>query len=534
MKLSSDNHRGFRYSSAFSAPESRRIRVLFYTSNVNKYLQARYVMSRFGFVIEHFRGTTPYAEDYSVGKEKLLEQAILEIIERERDVVFFLEDTSLRIDAFSSTSLDVPGLAVKEWFQGITFEQLDQQLRNKGNNRAATIESGIALHLPGRSRPVFFFGESVGQVANVASDFRTSSIHPWLNSRTFDGWFIPDGTHKRLGQMSADESMRWHFRSRALVLLAERLVEYTAVVNLPPRSIFVRRKRYHKGQKNLFRDKNPILVVCGERASGKTMIGDYLSNKYGFDHFEASMVVRKYFRELGETDQSLDEFATGFHMQMGDDIVASSLSDEFGLTDSPKAVVTGFRKLEELRYLEDNHIEYKIVFVISNDRSRFDRYLDRGRDPSPVSFQDFVEMDHEHSHFYQFAGSFADVLIENKYDFDHFLTQITYLVEDVANDRPQGIRLPALSTEPPVLLLVLRALSSTGEWMTAKKINISLGSDGHAVSTRAVDKALSTTRSLCEKRFDEFGTPQYKAGPHARSFADLGILRIKNREHLNR
>src|SRR4051794_10676965 len=107
----------------------RQMRTYFYTSSLEKLAQARYVFGRLGCKLEHYKSPTePYDEDYS-STETLLRKAIAQVRgDFGRRGVFFVEDTSLRIEAFSHKS-DVPGVAVKEWFAETSFEKLDAQLR---------------------------------------------------------------------------------------------------------------------------------------------------------------------------------------------------------------------------------------------------------------------------------------------------------------------------------------------------------------------------------------------------------------------
>src|SRR5205809_806755 len=96
----------------------RQLEVHFYTSNIAKFLQARLLFDRSGLVLRHFRAhTEPYSENYQLGKEELLRRAVRDVAQRVAgNPLFFVEDTSLRIEALSSDGADYPGLAVKEWF----------------------------------------------------------------------------------------------------------------------------------------------------------------------------------------------------------------------------------------------------------------------------------------------------------------------------------------------------------------------------------------------------------------------------------
>ena len=153
----------------------RTIEVYFYTSNIHKLIQARLVFARFGYTLRHFRGRQePYEESYELGTQELLRRAVKQVtLSFGVKSVFFVEDTSIRIDSLSGAS-DFPGLAAKEWFQSTSFTDLDLQLRRVGVNRSATVNSDIALFLPTLTRPVFFHGETRGKIANTAPTFSES------------------------------------------------------------------------------------------------------------------------------------------------------------------------------------------------------------------------------------------------------------------------------------------------------------------------------------------------------------------------
>ena len=201
----------------------RQLEVSFYTSNLAKFLQARMVFERSGLTLRHLKSRTdPYQEDYEAGKTELLKRAIAQVQLRiGHDTPFFVEDTSLRIEALSPGRADFPGLRVKEWFQQGGFEELDSRLRREGNDRSAVVKSDIALHLPGLDQPAFFHGETRGAVADSASVQTQPPRYPWLGSDTFNAWFIPEGAIRRLSDMDFEVSCEHDFRVRALVGLLE-------------------------------------------------------------------------------------------------------------------------------------------------------------------------------------------------------------------------------------------------------------------------------------------------------------------------
>ena len=61
--------------------------------------------------------------------------------------LFFIEDTSVKIDVLSEGDSEVPGVDVKYWMRETNFNRLDQILRNKGNNRKCSVTSHVMLFL---------------------------------------------------------------------------------------------------------------------------------------------------------------------------------------------------------------------------------------------------------------------------------------------------------------------------------------------------------------------------------------------------
>ena len=141
----------------------RILNVYFYTSNSDKLLQARLIFVRSGYLLRHFTGDRePYEEDYSLPTEQMLTRAIQQVNAEFRvRSIFFVEDTSLRLEALSDSS-DFPGLKVKEWFASSSFEEVDRLIQEKGGDRRAAVKSDFALYVPTVSHIMFFHGETGG------------------------------------------------------------------------------------------------------------------------------------------------------------------------------------------------------------------------------------------------------------------------------------------------------------------------------------------------------------------------------------
>ena len=372
------------------------------------------------------RDSYQYPENYELGRgPEFLQPALEEIKSRVgANSLFFIEDTSVRIDALSSSGPDVPGLAVKEWFGGITFWELDSQLRSLGNNRRATVYSDVALYVPGVEYPIYVQGETHGRVADSPQRLGRSYQHPWLSPDTFNGWFVPEGSNRRLGEMSFEESLEFDFRARSFDELARRIAEFEAIVNLPPRAYQVRRPRPSGRQLTLF--GSPPIVVVGRSCAGKTTFGEYLQDVYQYEHLEASEILREVASSVRISEVEPFRMAKALLDSHGPDVVARHLVESRGPALGGKLVISGFRTVEEVMHLRRHCSGCLVVFVEAGERTRFDRHLARGRVESVPTLAEFREQDGKQVLFGLLGRGkdVADYVVENEGSFDQLYLRI--------------------------------------------------------------------------------------------------------------
>lgn len=421
------------------------LEVLFYTSNIPKYMQARSVFELYGLKVNHFKHhIEPYEEEYHKGKEELLVNAISQITsEIGASTVFFVEDTSLRIEAFSQGNEDYPGLAVKEWFVSNSFDDVNDKLNRKKRGRLAVVKSDIALHVPGLKKPIFFYGETKGKIAKTSPDFEASVEHPWLTPNTFNGWLIPNGSNKRLGEMTFEESLKFDFRTFAFIKLIHRVEEYTAFLNLPIHSYKRKPKQINTGQLPLSLDKQELLIVLGSTCAGKTTFGQYASLHRNFTWIEASSVVRM----LRESDlqekrmSNLQVYAESLLKNRGMDLIAKKVLELISNKTYSHIVITGFRTLEEIEFMKYNFPEVKIVLIEVSERNRFERYIKRGSRKKIRKLEDFVSIDQDQWKFglLRVAEDFINYKIENEGTIAEYSNQIDAVLNDSGLSKIQSV-----------------------------------------------------------------------------------------------
>jgi inosine/xanthosine triphosphate pyrophosphatase family protein len=276
--------------------------LLFFTTNNVKLAHARYLGEPYRVKIEGFRQKTyhaSYNEPRIPSRADLLKQSYESAIEQAKKAhidtskrLFFLEDTSVIISAFS-TRQEVPGVDVKYWMARQTFNALDEMLRKNGNNRKVFVRSDMLLHIPDAYRAkwgvsdsyIIFTGTQSGSVTETEHKIETNLVYPWLDNKTFNKWFMPDGVSVPLSLLPIDDANRYDFRHKAFVKMMDFLNHNGAFTE--PGS-----------QMNLSLRGTPLLIVCGFTCAGKTTISQYLLKAHGYRHIEASdfMYLNFYLR----------------------------------------------------------------------------------------------------------------------------------------------------------------------------------------------------------------------------------------------
>jgi len=517
-----------RYGNAFEY--ERVLNIFFYTSNTEKLLQARLLFMRHGYELKQFRGRRePYDEDYDVGTLGLLTRAV-DQVKAEFGVrsIFFVEDTSVRIEALSRAN-DVPGLAVKEWFPQTSFSALDGELRQNGNDRRAKVNSDIALYVPTLRYPLFFHGETVGTIADTPPSFEASVQYPWLTPRTFNGWIIPTGSRKRLGEMEFEESLHYDFRAKALTDLLSTVEQLNAAINLRPNFYTVRRStNFPPEQLSLIEEPSRhVVIVVGARCSGKTTFSDYMARYDSVRVYEASTVLRGIGEELGVIPNNSDE-ALAFLQEIGWDSVARKIADYIDKDDARLNVVTGLRTPEELLFLKRRFPLAKIVLVDADQRLRFERHIRRARDGELTNTKAFSGEDEKQMQFgtLRIASDIAEVTVLNDGTLNQYSRKIAEIIDSILVP-PNGIK-SSPNKSLSELHRSIEALLSIGIGATCEEISARTAEFGAPVRKYNTNRALKAVPEFAH-RIERKGE-HLRYQPTARSLSLLALLNLLVRQ----
>ena len=208
---------------------------------------------------------------------------------------FFLEDTSVRIDALSTTS-EVPGVNIKFWMQGMTFGRLNELIQLAGGSRFVTVRSDIVVHVPKKFRRalgietefLWIHGITEGRIVEFDTAHSVNLAYPWLHEQSFNRWFIPSGAEVTLNSLPIELANTYDFRAKAFSSMLEKigpLIAKRAPTPRPPKQLLLPRVK----------PIPPILVICGYSCAGKTTLATALSQQLGYLHLEASDFMQAAF-----------------------------------------------------------------------------------------------------------------------------------------------------------------------------------------------------------------------------------------------
>jgi inosine/xanthosine triphosphate pyrophosphatase family protein/adenylate kinase family enzyme len=414
----------------------------FFTTNQTKVAHARYVAEDRQVRIKGFRQRTYHAdyieprltsrEDILRASYKAAKAQLAKAGFSETSHPFFLEDTSVRIDALSTPEREVPGVDIKYWMEDRTFSSLDALLRHAGNDRRATVRSDVLLHIPSSFRAdwdvnaefLVFTGEQRGTIVETEYIFGANLVYPWLDNRSFNKWFVPEGVDTPFGALPIEIADTVDFRRKSFEPLFD----------------FLEARRYFAipvTQLQLQFDHKPNIILCGYTCSGKTTASQHLARRFGYVHIEASdfMHLAYYYRHGYRGPTPIGDFAESALAQkptIAAEKVADYILDHL---DEP-IVISWFRAPAEIEFLEN---KMKLCgktfvrwFVSAAEAIRFKRLLSRARSGDDIAIGEFRARDRQQQRMGLDAISqWPEVLsIRNEDSLEAYLQQIDILAEE--------------------------------------------------------------------------------------------------------
>ncbi len=377
--------------------------ITFVTSNKTKLAHARYLCRNYQVDIKYYKKMYygyAYKEPRIDDRRQLLTESFESAVARwkkyvtERDNrLFFIEDTSVRIDALSDETNEVPGVDVKYWMRETSFEKLDKMLKARGNNRKCSVTSHVLLFLTDELKNMLgieenykvFTSTADGTITENEYVFDTNILYPWLDNNSFNKWFVPNGCDKPVSMLDIIQADAGDFRKGAFEKMLSFLEANGAIKN---------RLQVGNQLRIQFYDS---FVICGKTCAGKSTIGRYLADEYGYYHIEASEFMTHKLLDTHGSASNVDKHEFAAKMLQAEPLfVVKKLVDylhDHEIND--KFVITGFRTEEEVNAFFKTFPADKLhlIYVKSDYEERFRRWKLRQRDCEQYSEERFKEID---------------------------------------------------------------------------------------------------------------------------------------------
>jgi dephospho-CoA kinase/inosine/xanthosine triphosphate pyrophosphatase family protein len=457
-------------------------RLAFFTSNQAKlanihHLVKDYVIDVYSLHKKTYRAN--YFEPRLNDHKKLLKESFMDALKRWKKVnksdlelhTFFIEDTSVILHGLSSKK-DIPGPDVKYWMQEVDFKKIDKLLKNRGDDRRVTVRSDILLYLPKTLRQemgkkfIHFTSQVNGYFVIKEYFFSTNALYPWLDNKTFNKWFSPYSSGKPISMLPINEADKFDFRKA-------NVEQMLAILNISKKH--VDNLGFTKQLSLNFNEKPPVFILCGPTCTGKTTLAEYLSEKYGFSHVEASdfMYLAFYQRHSPKSSIEIVDFAKQALKDIPD-IVASQVLNYIVDKSSLSFVISGFRNIQEIEYFKNNYLQSPVIpiYINSNTDTRFDRCMERGREDLKKDKILFNEIDQKQLQMgLSELRDKLDCVIENNGSFEAF----QLLFEVMFNNDLNGMKIiinkkdkTSLGLEEWILLSLLGEYNSLKYFTTTE------------------------------------------------------------------
>lgn len=355
-----------------------KLNLFFVTSNLVKSYHINHLCNLFGIPVKHYKEIfQSYQENYSFLPEEAIKFSVNFIAQRLKHLgLFFIEDSSIKIDVLSENNREYPGLETKEFFIDKSFSDIDRLIKAKGNNRNATIISRIGLHLPGNIEPEVFYGEIKGKIVVKEPKINKSNKNAiWLYDKSPINFFIPNGENNVLSNLKIKDSYEYDVRLKALGKMFYRLSQFMVIIE-NAKSIYRKVKWDNVGQLPLFSPK--VIIISGYTGTGKTTSAIYLKNKFDYYYLEESDVIKKEAFNANFRESNLSNFANE-KVKSNDPLYFIKLLIQNAKISSNKIVISGVRNPKEVDYLKKIYSNSKLIYIDTPFKLRYLRTKVNGR-----------------------------------------------------------------------------------------------------------------------------------------------------------
>ena len=175
-----------------------------------------------------------------------------------------------------------------------------------------------------------------------------------------------------------------------------------------------------------------VMGVSGMPGSGKSIVSDIATEKYGAMMVSMGDVIREEAKKRGETT---GETAVNLRKEFGDNIVAELtikkikkiLEEGFGSS----IIVDGIRSTYEVNMFKESFDDFIVLSIFANPEIRFERIKLRNREDDTEDYDEFCVRDYRELGFgLGNVISLSDKIIVNERDIESFEKEINEFLEE--------------------------------------------------------------------------------------------------------
>jgi dephospho-CoA kinase len=178
--------------------------------------------------------------------------------------------------------------------------------------------------------------------------------------------------------------------------------------------------------------KQIIIGLAGEIASGKDTIARYYEKRYGASMYRFSDVLRDVLKRLHleENRRHLAQASLMLRQGFGEDVFSHAVAEEVTTDRSPLIIVDGVRRETDVKGIQ-NLPGFRFLFVTADPKRRFERLSQRNQnaDDSTKTFEEFLS-DSELESEQQIAQlkAKADFVIDNNGTLEDLYRQADFFI----------------------------------------------------------------------------------------------------------
>lgn len=169
-----------------------------------------------------------------------------------------------------------------------------------------------------------------------------------------------------------------------------------------------------------------VIGISGVARSGKDTVADYINDKYGYEKFVLSDILRDKLASMGRdvTKKNMVELGNELRKEKGNDIVARLLYER--CKDREKICVVGFRSPGEVDFFESVSESFFLIEVRASRSLRVERAKAHGMDD--VSCRDYDDIIRKGL---DMVLSMATIRIENESGLDELYGKVDDVIVQI-------------------------------------------------------------------------------------------------------